>query len=335
MTRESHIAPHRRQHAILKWALAVAVCLFCLDGAAFARCGLPDEVMALVDDLYAASRAGASADDQTVNRIRRDLRGIDMRDVSSKLFSVGLAHRRSRIEALLEAAQRVDASGGALSPNLLRERLKSVERLDDAVCKLEEIAADEMAKARAVSQTSDPSRTFENLGTLMRMTILLGAVGVVSGLLVAGRLVYRWGYALLSVRRICRICAALEEGLDVVDGTITVLGRKGCSFQPVNSGAYERAATMMDKAGVFLVVDGRRYLMTSGLARGYFVSMFFQRPLRRCEQDSLLKLSSITPREAPRLPKAKAQVRAQVKAQAKQAYPRRSRSAPGLAATKR
>lgn len=285
---------------LLRWLNMTLVCMFFLGGSAHARCGLPEDVMLLVDNLYVASSQGRTPDVDLAARIQQDLRGINMRDVSSKLFSVGLAHRRARIEALLVEAQRVGALGLTNSPNLLRERLNSVERLHNAVCKLEEIKADELAKSNEISRSSGPSRTFEHFSTTARMAILLGLTSFLSGLVVLVRMLYLWIYALVSARKTCRIAAALEEGLDVVDGTVTLLGRKGCRFQPVNSGAYDRVAAMMDKSGIFLVVNGQRFLMTSGKTRGFFVSMYFKRPLKRGTREALLALSSITPRDAPR-----------------------------------
>lgn len=290
---------------LVRMLLLVTAGLLGLDSMAFARCGLPDEVMLLVDDLYAASHQGLSADPQLAARIQQDLRGVDMRDVSSKLFSVGLAHRRSRIEALLQEAQRVGLQGRVSSPNLLRERLGGVERLHNAVCKLEEIKADELAKAKATSQPSAPFKSFENLSTTARIAILLGLTSFISGMLVAGRNLFLWLHALISARRSCRISAALERGLDVVDGTVTVLGRRGCRFQPVNPGAYARAEAMTDRPGMFLVVEGRRILLHSGVAKGGYVSAFFLKPLLRNELTDLLTASSITPRVAPKEPRQK------------------------------
>ena len=308
--------------ALLRLSVLAVLCLLGFSEVAHARCGLPDGVMLLVDDLYAATQPGMSADPKLAARIQQNMRGVDMRDVSSKLFSVGLAHRRARIEALLTEAQRVSALGRTASPNLLREQLNSVERLHNAVCKLEEIKADELAKAKATSQPSGPPRTFENLGTTARIAILLGLTSFISGMLIVGRNLYHWVHALISARRSCRIAAALERGLDVVDGTVTVLGRKGCRFQPVNPGAYDRAAAMVDKPGLFLVVDGKRHLLGSGIAQGFFVTVFFLSPLQRNEQADLLALSSVTPRIAPKSRQEKKQRKAKA-AQPLSAAPKR------------
>ena len=114
--------------------------------------------------------------------------------------------------------------------------------------------------------------------------------------------------------RSCRISAALERGLDVIDGTVIVLGRKGARFQPVNVGAYARIKDVMGHPGMFLVVDGRRLLLHSAAAKAGYVSLFFLKPLLRSELTELLTASSITPRIAPKEPKRKHSVARRAKA---------------------
>lgn len=222
-----------------------------------------------------------------------------MRDVNSKLFAVRLSESRTRIEALLEKAEHIGALGRIDNPNLLRQRLNSVVRLHRAVCKLEEIKAAQMPGAGEESTVSDVARFVERLSPGARFVALVAFAGFLVGFVVLGNLLYTRIYALISNRRVCRIEAAIEQGLDVVDGTVTILGSRGCRFQPVNKGAYARAGQLIWNDGLFLVLNGKRYGIESGLLQEHSLVMFFRHALSRAEQAEVLKLSSITPREVP------------------------------------
>lgn len=299
--------------ANILWAFCIAVlCLLSMPAAARARCGLPDEVMRLVSDLYAFSSQGEAQGTRLSDRIRRDIQGIDMRDVNSKLFAVGLAESRSRIDALLHQAQNVGASGQISSPHLLRERLNSVERLHNAVCKLEEINAAQVPKSRPDSHAGDLSQMIERFGTTARMALLLGLTGVLIGLVLLVRLLYDWVYARVSNRRVCRINGAIEQELDVIDGTVTILGTRGCRFQPVNKGAFARAEQMAEKEGVFLVLNGKRFLIGTCVLQEHFLTLLFQRPMTRAAQEALLGLSTITPRFVPKSPNIRKRMRQRI-----------------------
>ncbi|WP_073248643.1 hypothetical protein [Shimia gijangensis] len=279
--------------------------VFIMTQPAIAKCGLPREVQVLMDDLYASTLNGDSVDVELTMRLRRNSKNIDMADVSSKLFSVGMAHRRDRIDTLLKEAQLIDASGHAMNPNLLREQLKRAERLDAIVCKLEQREKDKnrpppFPAAKEKRPSMPLTEAAQSLGTTARLVVLLSVTSLMIGLVFLGRFSYLWIHGLVNKRRTCHIPAVVECGLDVIDGYVTVLGRHGCRFQPVNEGAFARLEGLIGSRSAFIVCGSQRILVTLKATHGRSAVALFHSVLSSQAHTKLLERSKVSPKFAPK-----------------------------------
>ena len=292
--------------SLLKLGSALCVACLCLvPSLAWAKCGLPRDVLILMDDLYASTLNKNSIDSGLANRLRRNAAKVDMTKVNSKLFEVGMNHRSDRIITLLKEVQMVDGFGRSMNPNILREKLKRAERLDAMVCKMEQIKNDKARQIDAsrpkVEKSSMPLvRVVESLGTTMRLVVLLSVAGMSIGLVVLVRCSYLWLHGLKNNRRACLIPAAIECGLDVIDGYVTILGRHGCRFQPVNEGAFARIDRLIGSRSAFVVCNEKRLLVTLQGTHGGNVVALFRTPLTAQDHAGLLSVSQTTPRYVPK-----------------------------------
>lgn len=283
----------------------VFVFLMTTASVAQAKCGLPREVQLLIDDLYASTLNSDQIDADLAYRLRRNSRTLDMSKVSSKLHSVGMSHRRDRIDALVKEAQLIDTSGHAMSPNILREKLKKAERLDAMVCKLEQIAKDKDRRRDALQeQQKKPTMPLkslaEDLGTTARLMVLFSVASMAIGMAFALRYFYVWIHGRVNNRRACHISAAVECGLDVIDGYVTVLGRHGCRFQPVNEGAFARLEVLIGRRGTFVVCGSQRILVTLKSAQGRSAVALFHTVLPAEAYRRLLAMSQVMPQFVPK-----------------------------------
>lgn len=286
----------------------LVLCVFCLclgPNLADAKCGLPRGVLVLMDDLYASTLNTSSINSGLADRLRRNAAKVDMTKVNTKLFVVGMNHSSDRINTLLKEAQMVDGFGRAMNPNILREKVKRAERLDAMVCKMEQINNDKARRVDAskskVEKSSMPLvSVVENWGTTMRLVGLLSITALMIGLVVLVRFSYLWIHCLVNSRRACLIPAAIECGLDVIDGYVTILGRHGCRFQPANEGAFSRVEGLIGSRSALVVCNEKRFLVTLQSTHGRNVVALFRVPLSNQDQTGLLSVSKTAPRYVPK-----------------------------------
>ncbi|WP_299355249.1 hypothetical protein [uncultured Shimia sp.] len=279
------------------------VCLFAslvLGNGLYARCGLPQDFMALVDSLYVTTLPDGGADSALAQRLGRDAAAVDMKKVSSKLFSLGLSDRRDRVDSILNEAQSVAQTGRAQSPCLLREKLKRAERLNDMVCNLERIQEKQSPSQSAsdIGQKQDSVALpfdLSNLGTTARIAGLLMVMGALVTFLFVLRSAWSLAVRHFNSQRTCRVSAAVEQGLDVIDGHITVLGKGACRFRPVNEGAYDRVVALNADRTIYVIVAGHRLPTQLSDAHGVFVDLVFSWPLISATQCEILEASRLKP----------------------------------------
>lgn len=292
--------------SLLKLGSALCVACLCLvPSLAWAKCGLPRDVLILMDDLYASTLNKNSIDSGLANRLRRNAAKADMTKVNSKLFEVGMNHRSDRIITLLKEVQMVDGFGRSLNPNILREKLKRAERLDAMVCKMEQIKNDkarriDVTKTKVEKSSMPLVSAVENWGATMRLVGLLSITALMIGLVVLVRFSYLWIHGLVNSRRACFIPAAIECGLDVIDGYAAILGRHGCRFQPVNEGAFARVEGLIGSRSSFLVCNDKWFLVTLQSTHGRNVVVLFRTALTAQDQTGLLSISQTTPKYVPK-----------------------------------
>ncbi|SFL64927.1 hypothetical protein SAMN04488042_101992 [Shimia aestuarii] len=276
-----------------------------LAQTALARCGLPDDVMHLWEQLETASAISGADQAAWAHRLSNASGRVDMGAVSKKLFSVGMPNSRTQVDVLLREAQRFGGDRDWFDRKQLRRQLDLVEQLDILVCKLEtsdgrsgdRTEPEKVGKSNA--QMPLPRQLLDSEG-MLRMGVLLGVVALMILLIFAIRVAFDWAYAVTHNRRSCRIQAVVESGLDVIDGHITILGRKGCRFQPVNEGAYARLEQTAQARYVTLYVSDHAFPMLIDGTYGHFAALYFNVPLSREGQGTLLGYSSMTPRYVPR-----------------------------------
>lgn len=207
-----------------------------------AKCGLPADVSRLINTLHAASQEGTHRHLDLAARLKTDAARINMDTVSRKLFSVGMQRRSSSVENLIKDVEDIQLQGSVIDPQILREHIKQAEHLDNLVCELEKIQEDMPASENAskVGQTrtrTDVPYSTQDVTEMRNLALLLGSVSFLILLIMLGKYAYFLIFALTHNRRSCRIPVALEQWLDVGGGHRTVIGYKGCRFQPVNQGA--------------------------------------------------------------------------------------------------
>ncbi|WP_133169915.1 hypothetical protein [Shimia abyssi] len=177
--------------------------------------------------------------------------------VQQTLSSVGLRESRSIVGTLLIQAHRASSLGYEIDPKSVDQNVTNVIQLDQLVCKLSQTSPDPLpissqSKIGQVTANLKLPRLIHSDTTTARMMLLLGSVSLTILTIYGLTLVYNWIYAYTHNRRLCRIQAVISQGLDVIDGHITLLDHKECHFQPVNDGALARVATLSNTSGVAL-----------------------------------------------------------------------------------
>ena len=313
----------------IKAAICVCFASALLAQTAVARCGLPDDVMHLWEQLDTASAVSGADQAVWTRRLTRESSRVDMEALSKKLFAVGMPNSRTQVDVLLREAQRFGGERDWFDRKQLRRQLDFVEQLDILVCKLESSdgrsgdRTEPKKLGKSNAQIPLPRQLLGSEG-ILRMGVLLGVVTLMITMIFAIRMAFDWAYAITHNRRSCRIQAVAAAGLDVIDGHITILGRKGCRFQPVNEGAFARLEQLAQARYVTLYVDDHAFPMLIDGTYGYFAALYFNVPLSREKQETLLGYSSMTPRYVPR---SKTTGRTRKSRQADNAHaPRRSRA---------
>lgn len=124
--------------------------------------------------------------------------------------------------------------------------------------------------------------------------------GVIVGITLILNTIWRWGYSLAFNRRTCRITGSLEFGLDVIDGTVTILSRQGCRFVPVNAGARLRLNPLGFTDPIYVQVGGVRVRGSIGFFSSEHVAVYFDERISGAVQSEMFAESSTDPVRAPR-----------------------------------
>lgn len=292
---------------MLSVVAAVVLAMAVWAGPVRAACQIPKGMITLALLMEDAKRGGAGHSDAHLIRVEQavkwwrshrftgDQLGLDdIRDI--EVFE----RLADEAEAFVRTAGHHDAR--LFAPVLAQARALIRSKCGSAAFREEPDEPKEMgAGLEADGAGSFGAARAKGSGTsgLRKAGGLFALLGVLIWVVVALSYIYRWGFSYVYNRRACRIEASLEFGLDVVDGTVSILGLKGCRFVPVNAGARDRLDVLSSKDAVYLMIgqtrtEGRVKIFDTG-----YVAVFFVTPLTRAVQGGFLEGSSITPYHVP------------------------------------
>ncbi|MGI9394619.1 MAG: hypothetical protein ACR2OY_08225 [Boseongicola sp.] len=275
------------------------------------RCGVPISVIALVELTDELSGLRGRIPDVHLRRVRQALTEVERALAKRVAGDLGLGDQGVLFRQLAEQISDVVLTHRIARPAKLRARLRKLQRAIDVACNSS--TADSRDAKPTESSTGSPAPAeIGNLQDWMHslltdksgsdsnahpiyilfiLLILAGTLGFVGLVHIA----YTWVFSLIFNRKSCLILATLEIGLEVVDGTITVLGRRGLRFQPVNQGAFKRIEGLVGTGKPFIVVGPHRLATNLTGLHGVFVSMLFPSRISLALQEKLLESSLVTP----------------------------------------
>lgn len=288
--------------------LGLALLVFAAASPAVAGpCGVPVVIKSLADQLGLLAQRGAQPS-------REDLQHVDGLLATWKRHSISRDFRSAEeVQSLLAIEILVDEAEAALDPNRdtdpgrIANAIEALRMQDQRDCPDTGSETDEdglystggtpTARLSAVDSDLWP---FFTPGALRRTGVLFSTlIGLISAIVLSSY-AYDLVISLRFNRRSCHIHATLEFDLDVVDGAITILGRKGCRFTPVNAGARARLGGLAAKDPVVISVGLKRYRARVEQFSRSNLGIYFDKHLSRAEQALLLKASLVSPHLAPR-----------------------------------
>jgi len=285
----------------LKAVVVAAVLATGFSSPAQASCGVTIEIRALVTELRRIGASERALSPSEAAHLQRLVDSIDLSVLATRLQLHGLFERRRFVNELIAEAVTIANSQYVSNPVLLRGHLHRIEELIIEACAEE---APDLATPTLREQTNlTPGRSDATAkGTrelepapLSHVAVLPLILFVLIAFLLAGQFLVRRIVARMNRRSACRISAAMESGFDIIDGSVTVLARQDCRFQPVNEGAAERLAAMADCDDWFLVIGPHRLpaVITEMEAKAAVVG--FLEPTKAALHQRLLQASVVTP----------------------------------------
>ncbi|WP_421703206.1 hypothetical protein [Aliiroseovarius sp.] len=278
-----------------------------LTGQTAAQCILTAEVGRLVEAMESAmARPDGISSSDAADLYRRAQR-VSPPDVADRLREAGYPANTHAVDMLIREARTVAQNRLVMSQNVTRLRLRRVEKLRERVCAAEarlEMAGNGSKTHGGAGPSGDEAGLFTGSGGAGNVALRLGMVPVtlvsVVGTIYLMRLGYVWIFALLFNRRKCWVPARLKIGVDVIPGHMSILGRKGCRFQPESpelSLRMEAQAPCIDAHLIVnhLVLPARLEAVHEGFGVVYFGGM-----LGPGTQKSLLAKSRIEPTLVPK-----------------------------------
>ena len=247
----------------------------------------------------------------------RELSDLEIRMLSLRLRELKTSHELSevRVAGRSEVDQPVTALMDVISSILDGGRIDDLHNLTTAttnvtmmlrnICgsgrgdsRKDGYAALEGEGEPGLSLERKPKKTVRNTFTLF--FALLAVITVL----------YLLRFAVLALfsfvfrRMACRVSATAAMGLDLFDGHVMVLGRRGCSFIPADADACERMSDLAEENDcilIFGVIEIGGEIQEIGPTT---VAIQFDKTLARSVQDQILSASKSSPRHVRRNRKA-------------------------------
>ncbi len=324
-----HAAPQAAVLALLAWVALVASVGF---AHADDRCGIPAEVNALIDTVSLVSSHDEYLSPHDLDLLRRELDQAKQILADDRSGDLGLGGWKASFDWLFAASNSALKTGRFAAPDQVRGQVGAL------IVALRFSCSPSAASGRQLADQSDQVGGFRRMARRILgkkadhlfdlgyspdlLLVVLGMVLSATALIWASSRIASWiarriTPKLLSKQRQtasapespavpsqvynqydCRIPAALEVGLDVVDGSITALDGIGARFLPVNDGAFERIKAIEDlQEGdlqeVTLVVGSNQLaFLVLSVSHGV-VSGIFKPPLSAPLMETLLKASEV------------------------------------------
>jgi len=289
---------------ILRCSLAAVLigflCTF--PAASSTRCGITGPVHTLVDDMRQVVQHRGRLPASLAKQVGQSAAAVSISRVITRLETLDLPNNGNVVKDLLGIATKISRTGIVGNLFLVEWHLRIVEKMIAQACSAdprpiaspsEKTSVSEVLLGLFGSSGALGNTTKENVA--LRLSSLAAFLGATIASIFGSRILYNWGYALFYSRQACRINAILELGIEVVDVHITILGRNGCRFQPVNDGAFKRVEGLVHVENPTVIVGRHRLPIRIHGLHGYFVSSFFVTPLSRKMHTLLLVGSAITP----------------------------------------
>ncbi len=293
------------------------------------RCGIPAPINTLIDTVSKVSAEDGPLGQEKLAILRSELAGAERIMIISGSGDLGLGGWKPSFDWLFSESRNALETGQFAKPDQVRNQVGAL------IVALRFSCAPISATGRDLAQQSAPSNgapktTRSILGKKAGLRFDQGystdLLVVVLGLVISTIIlvwITAWIINLIVLRithhfRLfhtkpppasppshiynqydCRIHAALEIGLDVVDGYILAMDAIGARFQPVNQGAYDRIMALDFTDGVALVVGHHRLtFMILEKSQG-MISGLFSMPLSTPIMSDLLEASTIPTEYTP------------------------------------
>ncbi len=274
--------------------------------AATAKCGLPAQIDDLVAKLRLANFANFGTTPEFVDDLRRLVAAIKYEKLAYALNQLDIAQSRGVVDYLILEAKSIAVRNRITDKRELKSQIRAYDQLVKTACRNQIGNSGGAAKRNGISQID--SRQVSRNGaamdgsieppsaSLLFLALLAPAVAAVLYALTGGRLAYQWIFTFALSRRSCKIAATLESGLDIVDGHITVLGPKGCRFQPVNDGEYPPLERIEDFDASAITVGPHRLQGSIYGLYGTCAVLYFDQQVKEEVLNALIQASTVEPK---------------------------------------
>lgn len=287
--------------------MAILIVLtICAPHAATAKCGLPAEVDDLVAKLRLANFANLGTTPEFVADLRRLVVAIDYEKLAYALNQLDIARSRGVVDYLILEAKSIAVRNRITDKRELKSQIRAYDQLVKTACRNQIGDSGGAAKRNGISQIDSQQLSRNGAAmdgsieppsaSLLFLALLAPAIAVVLYVLTGGRLAYQWIFTFALSRRSCKIAATLESGLDVVDGHITVLGRKGCRFQPEDDDEYSPLERIEDVDASVIIVGPHRLQGSIYGLYGNSAVLYFDQQIKEEVLNALIQASTVAPK---------------------------------------
>jgi len=282
------------------------VLTICMPQAANAKCGLPAEIDDLVAKLRLANFANLGTTPEFVDDFRRLVVAIDYEKLAYALNRLDIAQSRGVVDYLIQEAKSIAVRNRITDKRHLENQIRAYDQLVKTACRKQVGDSGGASKRNGISQIDSQQLSRNGAAmdgsieppsaSLLFLALLAPAIAVVLYALTGGRLAYQWIFTFALSRRSCKIAATLESGLDVVDGHITVLGRKGCRFQPEDDGVCSPLERIEDVDASAIIVGPHRLQGSIYGLYGACAVLYFDQQIKEEVLNALIQASTLAPK---------------------------------------
>ncbi len=298
-----------------KMAIMVAF-MTCMPLAAAAKCGLPADVDDLVAKLRLTMFANAGTSREYAAEVGRLAAVIDREKVAYALNQLDLARSREVVDYLIQEASIIAKKGRVPDRRGLQSQIRVYDKLTNKACSGQPKQGAKAASSNGISQitiSKSASKAAEREAgiepphqSLFYLALLAPGVLGLWAILAGGRLAYQWIAAFTFSHRSCKIAATLECGLDIVDGHIIILGKKGCRFRPASEEECDQLEWLDEFDDCAVYVGPHRLFGRIEGVHGTFAVVFFEQLIKDELLGVLMEVSSVPPKYVRRsTPKSK------------------------------